>query len=801
MVARRTEPLHVLVLTDRDWEHPQAGGTGTVLESHVTRWLEWGHRVTIVTSAFPGAAETVRRGGLTIHRAGRLKTATPSVARRARRRFAADADVALELVNGVFFMTPVWLRVPCITLVQHLSGGAQYRLEFGRLGPLLGLLLESLPLRTIYRGRRFMTISEATADGLAAHGIAREDITVNLVGVEEADFVPRNESAAPRLICLGRLKRYKNIEAILDALAQLPGVELDLVGDGDHRAGLEREVERRGLGERVVFHGFVDEDRKRELLAGAWVNVSASTAEGWGLSVTEGAACGTPSVALATGGLQEAIVDGETGLLARAPEELPVKLGTLLRDDGLRERMGSAARERARSFTWDATAARTIELLESERARVESGGTTGGLASLAGSDTGRAVGLAAAAMATNVVALILTVVFARLLGADGYGTLAALMSAFLILGLPGQALQVTIAREVSREFDGHDPALAANVRRWLRSVGLLTLAAAAAAVVLREPLADLLGVDAPWGAAAVPMTACAWMMLSIQRGVLQGTGAYRTVGLSLIGESLARLVAGTVLIGAGLGPTGAFLGTVVSVVGTSLVLAPRIHARVSDGTAGSADRRLHEVARSAGVPLASLALIAWLQNVDVILVKRLAETEAAASSYAAASVAGKMVVWIGVGLGLFLLPEAARRASAGTDGRPVLARSLALVASVGVPMVLIYAVAGRPLLEAVFGPELGLASDALPWLGIAMTFLACSYLGVQFLLGIGRAAFLPLLAAIAIAEPLVLLSIGAQLTEIALALGALHLLLAVTILAVVARKPASARRPQPQEAR
>ena len=60
----------------------------------------------------------------------------------------------------------------------------------------------------------------------------------------------------------------------------------------------------------------VTAERKRELLRSAWVNVVASSAEGWGLSVTEAGACGTPSVALAVGGLRESIVDGRTGFLA-----------------------------------------------------------------------------------------------------------------------------------------------------------------------------------------------------------------------------------------------------------------------------------------------------------------------------------------------------------------------------------------------------------------------------------------------------------------------------------------------------
>src|SRR3954454_7825015 len=263
-------PMHILVLTDRDWTHPQAGGTGRVLEAEVRRWLEWGHRVTVVTSGYPGASGEERDGSLTIHRAGRLRTVMPRTLLRMRRGLVPDADVAFEVVNGVFFMTPLWLRIPTVTFVQHLSGGAQYRAELGRKGPLLGLLLETLPLRILYAESRFMTVSEASAEDLVRGGARRENVVVNHNGLDPEDFVTAERAAVPTLVHLGRLKAYKNIEGLLDVVAEVPGVRLELVGEGDHRRALEREIERRGIGERVRLHGFVPEEQKRELLASAW---------------------------------------------------------------------------------------------------------------------------------------------------------------------------------------------------------------------------------------------------------------------------------------------------------------------------------------------------------------------------------------------------------------------------------------------------------------------------------------------------------------------------------------------------
>src|SRR5215813_12178622 len=98
--------LHVLILTDRDWTHPQGGGTGTHLYGHVSRWLAQGHRVTVVAGSYPGASETEQIENLTIHRMGGRVTVFPRAIRSLRRDLVPDADVVLEIFNGISFLTP-----------------------------------------------------------------------------------------------------------------------------------------------------------------------------------------------------------------------------------------------------------------------------------------------------------------------------------------------------------------------------------------------------------------------------------------------------------------------------------------------------------------------------------------------------------------------------------------------------------------------------------------------------------------------------------------------------------------------
>ena len=163
---------------------------------------------------------------------------------------------------------------------------------------------------------------------------------------------------------MGRLKAYKRIEVLLDMLTELPEATLDIAGHGDHGETLDDEIARRGLGERVRVHGYVDEQTKADLYRQAWLHVTASMSEGWSLTVMEAALCGTPSAAVAIGGLRESIVDGETGILARDPADLRRRVKELLEDHALRTRLGEAALARAETFTWERTASTTLAVVQ-----------------------------------------------------------------------------------------------------------------------------------------------------------------------------------------------------------------------------------------------------------------------------------------------------------------------------------------------------------------------------------------------------------------------------------------------------
>jgi O-antigen/teichoic acid export membrane protein len=411
------------------------------------------------------------------------------------------------------------------------------------------------------------------------------------------------------------------------------------------------------------------------------------------------------------------------------------------------------------------------------------------LRALTGSDTGRAAELGIAAMAANLVGLAFTLVFTRLLGQSDYGSLGALVSTFIILTVAGYALQTTVAREVSGALAAGDPEAGRGVRRWVRRLSLLAVAATVVGVLAREPLAAVIGVpDVPWGAGFTLVAGALWLVLSVERGALLGFQRYRLVGVSIVAEQVARLAFGIVLAQAGLHTTGAFLGTPLALVAVAAVLWVPLHAQV----AGAPDvelpgHRLRDLAARAWAPIFALGLIAWLQDGNVIVVKHLA-SDHDAGAWVAAAVAAKAIIWIAVGLAAYLVPEVARRAGGGEDARPILLRTMGLIAALAVPMVLIFTVASGLVLHKIF--HVHGAEGALPLFGLAMSMLALTYLATQYQLALHRSRFLALLVVAGLVQPLILAAVGAKLTALALALVSLHIVLAASMVTLALRKPA-----------
>lgn len=323
----------------------------------------------LLASGWPGAPQRAYLDGIDVHRVGSRYSFQFHARRYFRDRLGADSyDVLIEDLNKIPLYTPRWKGPPVVALVHHLFGGTIFSEAPLHMAASVWLAERGLPL--VYRGCPFEAVSQSTADDLVARGISRKSIRVihNGIDVEFFTPAPSTRSPHPLLVYVGRLKRYKGVDLVIQAFATLdrPDARLEIAGAGDHRNHLERLATTLGVADRVRFRGFISEEEKRDLLRRAWASVFASPKEGWGLTNLESQACGTPVIASDSPGLRESIVDGETGLLVphgNTPALAAAMRGLL--DSPVRiEILGAAGRRFAERFTWSRSADHTLRHLK-----------------------------------------------------------------------------------------------------------------------------------------------------------------------------------------------------------------------------------------------------------------------------------------------------------------------------------------------------------------------------------------------------------------------------------------------------
>jgi len=352
---------HVLLLNRRDTTHPEGGGSEVFLERTAARLCDLGWRVTVVCARHPGSPALEHRDGVRVVRSGEglgLYTRTALAMLLGRFR---PVDVVVDVQNGMPFCSPLFTRTPVVNLVHHVHREL-WPVIFPPALARVGWFAESVVGPRVYRGRPYVAVSDATRAELVGLGVAAEDITVVHNGTDVRPVPGRQRSERPTILAVSRLVPHKRLELAVEAVAALrtrvPDVRLLVAGTGYWEQHLRDRVEALGVRDHVELLGWVDEADKHRLMAQAWVMAMPSLKEGWGLSVIEAAAHGTPTVAFHdAGGLSESVVDGETGLLVRGgSSDFTDALGRLLLDGDLRARMRGPAVAHALGFTWEATA-------------------------------------------------------------------------------------------------------------------------------------------------------------------------------------------------------------------------------------------------------------------------------------------------------------------------------------------------------------------------------------------------------------------------------------------------------------
>jgi len=319
-----TRRRRILLLNERDLGHPRAGGAEIHLSRIFSRLVARGHAVTQYSSGFPGGDRLTEIEGVSIERRGPLPVYYASVPGRVRAAVkSSEFDLVVECLNKIPFYTPLYCRLPILAICHHLFG----RVAFDQVAfPIAAaVVLAESGIPRAYRDTFFVAISDSTREDLVERGIAPEHIVVSPPGIDPPAFeVDPRADRPPRATYVGRLERYKRVDLLLRAGALLvdrfQNLEILIIGRGPERQRLEELARDLGLEGRTRFTGFIEDRERDALLAGSRVCAFPSEKEGFGLTVIEANALGTPVVARNAPGLRDSIRHGTTGLLIDPPD-------------------------------------------------------------------------------------------------------------------------------------------------------------------------------------------------------------------------------------------------------------------------------------------------------------------------------------------------------------------------------------------------------------------------------------------------------------------------------------------------
>ncbi|CAI7975173.1 conserved membrane hypothetical protein [Frankia sp. Hr75.2] len=418
-----------------------------------------------------------------------------------------------------------------------------------------------------------------------------------------------------------------------------------------------------------------------------------------------------------------------------------------------------------------------------------------------------AIPLALAGLIANAANLGVTLVIARAMSTRSYGAVAQLFAIFFVVSMPGSALLVGVVRRITNwQHTGQADLIDEWIGRVRRAGVVLVLSVAVLAIIARGFVARELSLPGAGGVAEIIIAGAAWCLLCVDRGLMQCGRLYPSLATNLLVDAAVKSGSTIALVLAGLDEAGAAIAVLLGVLAalahtryslrrhpsaimqadptrpqaqappapaqlpapTQLPAPPARQRRLTGGRLGShpaagrgdadtgattlplpvagpaATAEPRRLAIEVGAALVTLAFLGVLQNIDVLLQGRLAPDES--GSYAAVSVAAKVIVLAAIVLAGFLLPEAADRNHLGQHALHQLGATLAILAVPAVGLLTVAAIAPDTLLSLAFGPRFTSASGALLPLAGAMTCLGATVLFSHYLLALGKRAVLAVLA-------------------------------------------------------
>lgn len=345
--------MRLLIWTESFW--PVIGGVETYLKHFIPAIRQLGYDVSVVAPLQRDYKERETVDGAQVYRLPFHKVLTgkdPEAFFALRRQvekirndFAPDVVQVILMGPSVVFHIETNKRAPIPTVVAIHSD------LFSRTDG-----LGNITHRALNQADHVISVSGATLGDLETmFPQIRGKSSFIYNGLVTGGIKPTSLPAdSPRLLCIGRLVNLKGFDLALVALARVrqkfPATTLTIAGDGEERAELEKQAQDLGLRDAVTFAGWRSPGEIYDLIGESTVVLIPSRVrETFSLVAVEAALMGRPVIATRAGGLEEVVIDGETGILVNMGDAAAITeaLEKVLAQPELTAHLGARARGRA----------------------------------------------------------------------------------------------------------------------------------------------------------------------------------------------------------------------------------------------------------------------------------------------------------------------------------------------------------------------------------------------------------------------------------------------------------------------
>ena len=353
--------MNILWLNHRDPKNPRAGGAERTIYEVAKRLVQQGNSVTIYCPKWIGSPDREIMDGINIVRRGSsfsIHLLLPIFL--IKNKFDI---IIIDLAHGVPWIFPVLMKKNNVVFFRHLHS----RSLPGQVNLILSKFITFLEklYPVLYRNKKIVTESISSEEDLIKLGFSKENIIKIAPGVDLNMFKTGKKSQSVQLVYFGGIRKYKrpefSIEVYEELREKIKDLKLVITGNGPLLRKMKEDVNNKNYN--IDFLGRIDSNQLSRIVSESWINLHFSVTEGWGYSILESSASGTPTVAFRVPGVIDTLKDNINGFLVDDISEFRDKILYII---GKEDIFINNSRKFAENFTWEKTVSKWNEVLQNE---------------------------------------------------------------------------------------------------------------------------------------------------------------------------------------------------------------------------------------------------------------------------------------------------------------------------------------------------------------------------------------------------------------------------------------------------